>query len=174
VRAGDEDGSAPAPLQLRPATSEDADFLLAVYASTRAEELSRTSWSEAQKAAFVRSQFEAQHRYYQENYEGAAFDVILVEGKPAGRLYVGRFTEEIRVIDIALLPEFRGRGVGRTLLAGLLREGSLRGLPVRIHVERFNPALRFYERLGFRLLADRGVYLFLECPPGSLGAQPRA
>jgi GNAT superfamily N-acetyltransferase len=164
----------PVALQLRPAGPEDAEFLFTVYASTRAEELAQTSWSEAEKASFLRSQFDAQHRCYRESYAGASFDVILVEGRPAGRLYVERGTEEIRVIDVALLPEFRGQGVGGRLLANLIREAAERGLPVRIHVERFNPALRFYERLGFRVRADRGVYLFLECPPATSAASSNA
>jgi ribosomal protein S18 acetylase RimI-like enzyme len=76
---------------------------------------------------------------------------------------VARWPEELRVVDIALLPEFRRRGIGTGLLRALLEEEAGRGLPVRIHVERFSPALALYERLGFRLLEDRGVYLFLEC-----------
>jgi ribosomal protein S18 acetylase RimI-like enzyme len=159
-------------VELRPIAPEDLEFLRAVYASTRAEELAQTAWSESERAVFLAAQFEAQHRYYQENYRGAAFDVVLVEGRPAGRLYVARGTDEIRVIDISLLPEFRRRGIGGQLLDELLREASAQELPVRVHVERFNPALRFYDRLGFRLLADRGVYLFLERPPLARGARP--
>jgi ribosomal protein S18 acetylase RimI-like enzyme len=81
-----------------------------------------------------------------------------------------RFGEELRIIDLALLPEFRGRGVATSLLGSLIREAAGLGLPLRIHVERFNPALRLYERLGFRLVADRGVYLFLERPPDGKAA----
>jgi ribosomal protein S18 acetylase RimI-like enzyme len=107
-------------------------------------------------------QFSAQHRYYRENYASTRFDVVLVDGQPAGRLYVARWPDELRIVDVALLPEVRRRGVGTALLRGLLDEGAERALPVRIHVERQNPALALYERLGFRLLEDRGVYLFLE------------
>jgi ribosomal protein S18 acetylase RimI-like enzyme len=88
--------------------------------------------------------------------------VVVVDGRPAGRLYVARWPEELRVIDIALLPEYRRRGIGTALLRALLEEAGASGRPVRIHVERFNPALAVYEKLGFRLLEDRGVYLFLE------------
>ena len=107
-------------------------------------------------------QFDAQHAHYQEHYAGAAFDVILVDGQPAGRLYVAREEDEIRIVDIALLPDFCNRGIGTTLLRGLQSEAAAAGKPLRIHVERFNPALRLYERLGFREIADRGVYLFME------------
>jgi GNAT superfamily N-acetyltransferase len=157
-------------VELRLAGTADEEFLCAVYASTRAEELAVTGWSDEQKVAFLRSQFDAQHRYYRENYRGAEFWVIRVAERDAGRLYVGRFGEELRIIDLALLPEFRGRGVATSLLGSLIREAAGLGLPLRIHVERFNPALRLYERLGFRLVADRGVYLFLERPPDGKAA----
>ena len=137
--------------------------LLAVYASAREPGLAGVEWDAAQKAAFVEMPFDAQHAYYQEHYAGAAFDVILVFGQPAGRLYVSREDDEIRIVDIALLPDYCNRGIGTTLLRGLQSEAAAAGKPLRIHVERFNPALRLYERLGFHPIADRGVYLFMEC-----------
>ena len=151
-----------AAIALRPIRLEDQPFLLAVYASTRQEELAVSGWDDGQKAAFVQMQFDAQHAQYQEHYTGAAFDIILINGRPAGRLYVARKDEEIRIVDIALLPEHCSRGIGTTLLRGLQSEAAAAGKPLRIHVERFNPALRLYQRLGFRQLADRGVYLFME------------
>jgi ribosomal protein S18 acetylase RimI-like enzyme len=151
---------------LRSIRPDDDAFLLALYASTREQELAVLPWDAAQKAAFLRMQFDAQHAQYQEVYGGAAFDVILVDGQPAGRLYVARKEEEIRIVDIALMPEFCNRGIGTTLLRGLQAEAAAAGKPLRIHVERFNPALRLYERLGFREIADRGVYLFMEWAEG--------
>jgi ribosomal protein S18 acetylase RimI-like enzyme len=136
-----------------------------VYASTRAEELAVVPWDDAQKEAFLRSQFEAQDAWYREHYADASFDVILVDGEPAGRLYVHRGDRETRIVDIALLPEHRGIGIGTTLLRDLLAEADAAGKRVTIHVERFNPALRLYERLGFSIAEDRGVYLFLERSP---------
>jgi ribosomal protein S18 acetylase RimI-like enzyme len=123
------------------------------------------AWDDAQKEAFLRQQFDAQDAWWQENYVGATFDVILVDGEPAGRLYVHRGPSEIRIVDIALLPEQRGNGVGTRLLEELLAEGDAGGKSVTIHVERMNPALRLYERLGFSVAEDKGVYLFLERPP---------
>jgi GNAT superfamily N-acetyltransferase len=157
-------------VELRPVGPADEEFLCSVYASTRAAELAVTGWSDEQKAAFLRSQFDTQHRYYRENYRGAEFSVVRVADRDAGRLYVGRFAEEIRIIEIALLPEFRRCGVATRLIGTLIREAAGRGLPLRIHVERFNPALRLYERLGFHPVADRGVYLFLERPPEGVAA----
>lgn len=150
---------------LRPITPEDKDFLYGVYASTRQEELSTVGWSEEQKEAFLHIQFDAQHRYYTENYRDASFQVIEVEGRPAGRLYVDRRATEIRIVDIALLPDYRRQGLGTTLLQEILDEGRRVRLPVTIHVERFNPALMLYHRLGFRLVEDKGVYLLMAWTP---------
>jgi len=136
-----------------------------VYASTRAEELAVVPWDDAQKETFLRAQFDAQDAWYRESYAQASFDVVLVGGEPAGRLYVNRGPTEIRIVDIAFLPEQRGGGVGTSLLQDLLAEADTGGKRVTIHVERMNPALRLYERLGFSVAEDKGVYLFLERAP---------
>jgi ribosomal protein S18 acetylase RimI-like enzyme len=149
-------------ITFRPITAEDEPFLYQLYASTRQEELALTDWSEEQKQSFLKMQFSAQHQYYQEHYEDTTFDLILVDGCAAGRLYVARWPEEIRIVDIALLPEWRKRGIGSGLIEALLQEGAERNLPVRIHVECFNPALRLYYRLGFRKIEDKGVYHLLQ------------
>jgi ribosomal protein S18 acetylase RimI-like enzyme len=148
--------------RLRPALPGDEPFLRAVYGSTRAEELARVPWSDEQKRAFIGMQFAAQDADYRRNYPDAQYSIVEVKGVGAGRLYVDRAKSEIRILDIALLPEHRGRGVGTKLLRGLQDEARSAGKPLTIHVERFNPALRLYHRLGFRQIADRGVYLFLE------------
>ena len=106
----------------------------------------------------MRMQFDAQRSHYEEHYDGATYDVIVVDGEPAGRLYVARWAEEIRIMDIALLPGSRGRGVGTQLLRELLVEGASAGKRVTIHVEKLNPARRLYQRLGFVVVEDRGVY----------------
>jgi ribosomal protein S18 acetylase RimI-like enzyme len=152
-------------IELRLAGPQDAELLFRVYAGTRAEELAVVPWDEAQKEAFVRAQFEAQDRWYREHYDQTSFYVVLVRGEPAGRLYVHRGESEIRIVDIALLPEHRGGGVGTALVRDLLDEADAAGKRVTIHVERFNPALRLYERLGFTVAEDKGVYLLLERLP---------
>jgi len=149
-------------ITLRSVSSADEAFLREVYSSTRTEELAQVPWDHEQKAAFLRMQFEAQDRYYHEVYPNGAFDVILIEGEPAGRLYVNRGPDEVRIIDIAMLPSYRNRRIGTHLIGALQAEAALARKPLRIHVERFNPAMRLYERLGFQPIADRGVYLFLE------------
>lgn len=154
-----------ATIALRPIGPDDLVFLSQVYASTRREELAPLGWSAAQQAAFLGQQFAAQHHHYTTHYAGASFQVILVRGQTAGRLYVARWPAEIRIVDIALLPEFRGAGVGSRLLAGLLAEADRAGAAVSIHVEKHNPALRLYERLGFARAADREVYWLMERAP---------
>jgi GNAT superfamily N-acetyltransferase len=147
---------------LRPSKPEDRDLLLRVYASTRTQELAQVPWTEDQKRAFLAMQFDAQDKYYRENYVTAEFLVIEDEGAPAGRLYVDRWADEIRLMDIALLPEHRGKGLGTRLLKDLQSEARAAGKPLRIHVERMNPALGLYERLGFKSVEDRGVYWLME------------
>jgi ribosomal protein S18 acetylase RimI-like enzyme len=152
-------------VSLRPVEPADRDFLRAVYGSTREEELRLTDWPEERKAEFVRMQFEAQDAYYREHYPGAQWSVILVVGEPAGRLYVHRRTSEIRLMEITLLPAFRGRRVGSWLLDDLMREAATQGKPLSIHVEIYNPAYRLYQRLGFEKVEDRGVYHLLRWTP---------
>ncbi len=153
----------PAEVTLRPETEDDIPFLLAVYASTRADEMALVPWTQAQKDAFVLMQFRFQRKHYLENYGGASFDIVIVEGSAAGRLYVFRGASEIRIIDIALLPAYRGRGIGGGLLAKVLDEARRNGLVVSIHVERNNPAQHLYQRLGFQFAGEQGpVYLLME------------
>ncbi len=149
-------------ISLRPITPEDDSFLASVYASSRAEELAVTDWTEEQKAEFCRRQFDAQKAYYAANYPGASFRVIERDGWPVGRLYVARWEKEIRIVDITLLPEFRGSGIGTKLLRDLQDEARSADKSLTIHVERFNRALGLYQRLGFREVEDKGVYLLME------------
>jgi ribosomal protein S18 acetylase RimI-like enzyme len=149
-------------LRLRPIGREDDSFLARVYASSREEELAITGWSEGQKADFCRRQFDAQSAYYAENYPGASFQIIQRDGWPIGRLYVDRWEKEIRIVDITLLPEARGTGIGTKLLRELQEEARRSGKSLTIHVERFNRALGMYQRLGFREIEDKGVYLLME------------
>lgn len=155
------------PLALRPVTGADRDFLAAVYASTRLEELAVTGWTDEEKAGFCRMQFDAQDGHYRHHYPAARFEVVECAGVPVGRLYVDRWSREIRIMDIVLLPEHRGKGFGTRLLGELQQEAAETGRLLSIHVERMNPALRLYERLGFRLTEDKGVYLLLGWTAGA-------
>lgn len=138
-----------------------------MYASTREEELAPVGWDEPTKRAFLEMQFSAQDQHYKENYTHTTYSVILAGDRPAGRLYVARWEDEIRIVDIALLPEFRGRGLGSALLADLMAEADAAGKPLSIHVEQNNPARSLYDRLGFEEAGEFGVYLLMRRAPVS-------
>jgi ribosomal protein S18 acetylase RimI-like enzyme len=152
-------------ISLRPCLGADEAFLFRVYASTRADEMKLVDWDVAQKESFLRMQFNAQHQYYIDQYPNANFQVILRDGQPVGRLYINRREDEIRIIDIALLPNFRGQGIGSFLMESILSEAAQHNKTVTLHVEQYNPAMQFYERLGFRLVEDKGVYCFMKWTP---------
>ena len=153
----------PETVTLKAITDNNSDFLFAVYASTRADEVAQLpQWSEAQRQAFLQQQFTAQHAYYQAQFTLADFCLICRHDEAIGRLYLERRSDEIRLIDIALLPSQRGNGLGSALLRCLLQLGQQLELPVRIHVEKQNPAMRLYRRLGFVRLEDKGVYDLLQ------------
>lgn len=147
---------------LRQVVDADHEFLVDLYGSTRAAELDQVPWEPGQREAFVRMQFGLQDRQYREHNPHGTFDVIEVDGRPVGRLYVDRRPADIRVVDLALLPEHRGRGIGTALLEGVLREAAESGRTASIHVEVTNRAAALYERLGFEVVADLGVYRLME------------
>jgi ribosomal protein S18 acetylase RimI-like enzyme len=157
-------------VSLRPIAAHDDAFLCALYGGTRADEMALLDWSAKEKNAFLRMQFDAQHRHYQTHFPNAAFWIIELEGEPIGRLYVDRRVDEIRLIDVALLPVYRNRGLGSALMRELLDEATSAGKSVRLHVESFNPAHRLYTRLGFCKLDSNGVYEFMEWRPAAVSA----
>jgi len=153
-------------IELRPIEAGDAEFLYAVYAGTRAEELAPLGWSDAQRASFLRMQFEAQRSDYWRNYDTSRFHVVVCDGEQAGRLYVERRCDELLIVDIAMLPQFRNRGIGSALIAQLFEEADAVGLPVLVHVENGNPAQRLYQRLGFEFVGETGgIYRLMERRP---------
>jgi ribosomal protein S18 acetylase RimI-like enzyme len=164
VDAGDTGRRLPAEVVLRRVVAADGAFLRQVFASTRTAELALVDWDETVKDAFIEMQFTTQQRHYTRAYPDASFQVIVVDGEAAGRLSVARSPKEIHVIDIALLPAFRGRGVGTALMENVLAEASASGAAVTAHVLRDNPARRWYLRLGFAFVEDRDPYLFLRHP----------
>jgi ribosomal protein S18 acetylase RimI-like enzyme len=146
---------------LRPVTGADREFLLGLYASTREEELAPTGWEDLLKRAFIEQQFAAQDHHYRSYYPGATLDVVEIEGEPAGRLYVHRGENDIRIMDIAVAPDFRNRGIATDLVEGLIAEGRASGRSVSIHVEMQNPARSLYDRLGFVPAGEHGVYVLM-------------
>jgi ribosomal protein S18 acetylase RimI-like enzyme len=158
----------------RPANDDDFELLYRVYASTREEELAALAWPAEQKDAFLRMQFAAQDAHYRRYYDGATYEIVLVDGQPAGRLYLHRTAREIRIMDIALLPAFRRKGLGERMLRDIFSEADDDGKLVSIHVEHMNPARRLYERLGFQAV-DEGeespVYVRMDRTPAAPVAQ---
>ena len=140
----------------------DGALLRAIYASTRADELALTNWSDEQKVAFCEQQFTAQDTFYRQEYPAMQFSIIERDGIPAGRLYVHRGETSILIIDIALLPEYRGGGIGTRFLRELQEEARASQRTLTIHVEKFNPAQRLYLRLGFVAKEEAGVYFLME------------
>lgn len=165
---GGQSGRLPPAVSFRPANDSDQPFLCALYASTREDEMSVVDWSETQKSAFLTMQFDAQHSYYRQQFPSADYLVVERDGEAIGRIYLDRRADELRLIDIALTSAARNQGLGKALLLDLLDEAQAAALPVRIHVEQFNPAMRLYLRLGFKPVEDQGVYQLLEwCPDDS-------
>jgi ribosomal protein S18 acetylase RimI-like enzyme len=149
-------------LTVRPCAAEDRALLQEVYAASRAEELAQVAWAPGQRQAFEAMQFSLQDAVYRRHHPDGDFLVVEVAGTAAGRLYVARCAGEVRLVDIALLPAYRGRGIGTALVTGLQREAAAAGQVVVLHVRADSPARALYERLGFRVVGDLGVDLRLE------------
>ena len=151
-------------LEFRPVVDSDLPFLEALYASTR-DDITTVPWSAEDKRRLLSMQFHAQHEHYRRYFPRAQFDIILCQDRPVGRLYVDRTSEEHRLIDIALLPDSRGRGLGSAVIEALLEEAARARKSVRLRVEPHNPAARLYQRLGFRTIANEQLNWHMECRP---------
>ncbi|MFE8598960.1 GNAT family N-acetyltransferase [Archangium violaceum] len=147
----------PIRLNRRPAAESDGAFLFELYASTRAEELAAWGWSAAQQEPFLRMQWLAQKRGYEARYPAEGHCILEHEGRPVGRLWVVRGEHELRLVDVTLLPAYRGTGLGTSVLRTLQEEAAAAGKPLWLHVMRNNPALRLYTRLGFTPVSDAEV-----------------
>ncbi|HLL14018.1 MAG TPA: GNAT family N-acetyltransferase [Pyrinomonadaceae bacterium] len=164
LRPLDEGGE----IALRAVRPEDEEFLLDVYASSRADEMALVPWDEAQKRAFLRQQFEAQSAQYFARFPEAEYSIILYKDRPVGRFWTGKSADEIRLLDIAILPEFQNQGIGAVLVRALIGEAERANLPLRHMVFQLNiDALRFYERLGFTPFEEVGAYIHMERVPAA-------
>ncbi|WP_165916406.1 GNAT family N-acetyltransferase [Marinisporobacter balticus] len=154
-------------INFRSFSEEDLPFLYQVYRSTRWEEMQLSGWTHEEIEDFLKIQFQLQHTQYLANYKNASFDIILLESKPIGRLYIDRQKEEIRIMDIALLDFYRKKGIGSKILKDLIAESENKKMPITLHVEYNNPAKAFYLNLGFIQEKDLGVYHFMKRTPSS-------
>ena len=155
-----------AAVTLRPAFPEDDAFQQAVFASTRADELALAGWSHDQEEAFIKMQFNAQRQHYRAQYPQAEWSIVMRENEPVGRMIVDRSGGALHLMDIALLPEHRGTGIGTTLIRALIEEACRSGLPVHLYVDANNPAQALYRRLGFTPVSDAGIRFEMEWQPG--------
>lgn len=152
-------------IKYRKQTPSDEEFLFTLYASTRADEMNATNWSEDQKQQFLRFQFNAQLHYYLNNYKNATFDIIHDKGKSIGRLYQDHNVTDIRIIDISLLPKYRGKGIGSKILKAIIKNANQKQKTVSLSVLVNNPARRLYERLGFVQESIEEPYIYMKkCP----------
>ncbi len=161
----------PANIGRRTVGNADRPFLFDLYASTRAAEMALTPWTAEQQEAFLTMQFNAQITAYRETYPEAEHEMITAGGRPVGRLYLSRLPDGLRILDITIAPEFRNAGIGSVVLGEILEEADRESKPVTIYVESFNPSLRLFQRLGFRIVVEDSFQLLLERQPVSAARQ---
>ncbi|MEP7336635.1 MAG: GNAT family N-acetyltransferase [Acidobacteriota bacterium] len=152
-------------VKLRPVRPDDEEFIYAVYASSRAEEMAIVPWNDEQREMFLRSQFAAQQKHYRGYYPEARHQIILLDEQSVGRLYVDRQDQEIRILDITVLPGNRGRGIGSLLIKQLMDEAAAANRGLTIYVESFNRSRSLFERLGFVPIEEDGFQLLFEWRP---------
>jgi len=152
-------------LSLRPATNTDDAFSLQVYASTRANEMALVPWSDEQKQWFVEMQFNAQRTSYRQERPNAEWLILMQEKNAVGRMIVDRSDDVIRLMDIALLPEYRNQGIGSKFMNDLIQESRETGKSILLHVEGYNPAFNLYSRMGFKKIGEQSFYVAMEWAP---------
>jgi RimJ/RimL family protein N-acetyltransferase len=148
-------------IRYRPVTDDDIPFMRHLYATTRDQEMQIVPWTEEEKHRFLDEQFDAQKNHYDSYYGHAEFLIIEKDGQPVGRFYFDRADEDWCLIDIALVPELRGSGIGTILIRELMDEAAAAGKAVSLYVEYFNPAKHLYDRLGFQPVSTNGVYYYM-------------
>ena len=164
--------AAPYGIAFRPMVDADLPFIEALFASTRAEEVALTGWPEEQQRAFLAQQHRAQHHHYRNHYPDAEWLIVERGREPIGRLYLDRSERLLHIIDLSLVPAARGQGLGGAILGDIIGAAHLESLDVSLHVERHNPAIRLYLRLGFNCVGEEGLYLEMllrtgKAPPAS-------
>ncbi len=159
---------------LRAEDDGDAAFLRRLFAAGRAPELRAFGWPDAAMALFLDQQFDLQTRHYRGHYPGAAWGIVVQGEAPAGRLCLLRTAKELRIIDIAMLRDYQGQGIGTALVKAVLDQGACAHIPVSLHVEQGNfGAQRLYERLGFKKAGAVGAHFRMDwSPPACDPAHP--
>jgi ribosomal protein S18 acetylase RimI-like enzyme len=150
-------------------TQGDEKFLFQVYSAVRRDEVSAWGWNPAQQDAFLRMQFMAQQSSYRARFACAAHSIICRDTVPVGTTILAREPDSMVLVDIALLPEHRRKGIGGQLLKRFRAEASESGLPLRLTVRRDNPAIKLYARTGFSVVSEDELHLIMETEPGTKG-----
>ena len=154
-----------ADLSLRSVGPEDQKLLLSLFESAREKELALVDWSDDQRRVFLKTQFRAQQEHYRKHFPHRDHHIVMLKGRPVGMTDIARNANEIRVLDVIILPEFRNGGIGTKLMRDLLTEADHLGKTMRLYVEKFNPAFSLYTRLGFTVTEDAGVHYLMERRP---------
>ena len=147
-------------IDLRNAEDKDEAFLFRLFCSIREPDF--CFFGEVEKRVLLEMQFAAQQRHFRVNIPEARDMIVMLDGQPVGRICTAHRQQELHLVEIALLPEYRNRGIGSHLMKGLERECEGKEmLPIRLRVYRHNPAMRFYQRLGYSIVDD-GIYILME------------
>jgi GNAT superfamily N-acetyltransferase len=152
-------------ISTRPVTPEDDQFLRQVYKSSRGDDLRELDWDEDRINEFLEMQYDAERKFFENDYRKASDQIVALDGQPAGRLMVERREHEIRCVDLSLLPEHRNQGVGTFIITTLQSEATAAGLPLRLQVIRFNRAVNLFERMGFVRTSETGTHFQMEWLP---------
>ncbi len=143
-----------------PIVPSDDEFLFSLYEEIRANEMMLVPWNKEQKHAFLQHQFQAQDQHYKQKYPNAFFQLLELNKEKIGRFYICELEYEIRIIDLTILPEYRGKGFGTEIISDVLQKAAK---PVRIYLEKFNRSATLFKRLGFQVIGEEGIYQFWEC-----------
>jgi GNAT superfamily N-acetyltransferase len=153
-------------LAVRPALPQDEIFLYELYSAVRAPEFALAPISATQKEHLMRMQFRGQMSTYAQIYPNSCYHIVLLDGKPVGRLWVAPSDTDFRLVDVAIHPSLQGKGIGTVLIQRLQQEAAKARLPIHCCVFRFNPgSLRFHQRLGFAIVREDQMYYHLEWRP---------
>jgi ribosomal protein S18 acetylase RimI-like enzyme len=152
-------------ISLRPAAAEDDSFILDVYKSSRGDDLRGLGWDEERISEFLSMQYDAQQKFHAQDYQHSSNELISCDDRRAGFLITERREHEIRCVDLALLPEYRNRGIGSLLMRQLQDQARAEEKPIRLQVIRFNRAVNFFERLGFERTSETGTHFQMEWSP---------
>ncbi len=153
-------------LAMKPVWAADEPLLFKVYSSTRQDELAQVVWSESDKEAFLQMQYQAQRQGYLKQFQTADWQLVLLDKLPIGRLIVDRRPQEVGLMDISLLTQYRNQGIGTVFIRQVMAEAVEKGLPMRLYVSKINEkAFRLYERLGFTVIGETGLHFWMEWLP---------